>query len=162
MSAELAPRLTLDSVRDLAVVVGGANPHIPHETGEKDHHGSSTQRSTKLELSRIINLGVLARSPAINHMRIVGSALALLQDNLGRGSIVGCGMAVGGMAVGHVSIGVAIAIAIGMTIGLAVGSSVNSSHVVGVCLFVQLLLESGCSSTCRLGKGLGSRVGFNV
>jgi hypothetical protein len=163
MGAKLAPRLTLCSVGELSIIVGSTNPHVPHENGEEGHHSSSTEGATKLKLSGVVNLGVLARSPAINNMRIVRNALGLLHDSLDGGSAVGCGMAIGRVSIAiGMTIGIAVTIAIDMTVGLAVGSSVNSTHVVRVCLLVELLCKSGGSSTCRLGDSLSSRVGFNV
>ncbi|KAI6749100.1 hypothetical protein HG531_008047 [Fusarium graminearum] len=131
MGTKLAPRLTLSSRGELSVVVGSTNPHVPHENGKECHHSSSTKRATKLDLTGVVDLRVLARSPAINDVRVVRNALCLFNDGLDRGSTVGCGMAIGRMSVAvAVTIGVTIAITISMAVGLAVGGPVNSSHVV--------------------------------
>jgi hypothetical protein len=146
MSAKLTPRLALSTVRELAIVVSGTNPHVPHENGEKEHHGTGAKGATKLELSRVVDLGVLAGSPTIDNIGVLGNALCLLHDRLDRRSTreaVGCDMLVGGVAVGCMAIGVSI----GKAVGLAISGSVDSPHIVRVCLLVQLLCESGGTST---------------
>lgn len=64
------PALAWCSGGKFAIIVGSPNPHVPHQNREKDHHGQSANRTTELELARVVNLGVLAFAPSVNNAGI--------------------------------------------------------------------------------------------
>lgn len=70
LSSKGTPTLAGSTRRELAIVVGGTDPHIPHEYREKNHQGQSTKGTAKLELARVIDLGVLTLAPSINNPSI--------------------------------------------------------------------------------------------
>lgn len=67
MLCEIKPALVgRCACRELSIVIGCANPHVPHEQWEAQHHHSHTGSSTKVEMRACINLGVAALLPAVN------------------------------------------------------------------------------------------------
>ena len=92
VSTELLQGLAFFREGKVAVVLGSANPHVPHEKREKYHEGECTQAAAELHVTGHIDLGVHARLPAVKHLL-----------GLGRGSSVPVGFAV------RVAIGVSIA-----------------------------------------------------
>lgn len=88
---EVGPALAFSPRRELPVVVGRADPHVPHEKGEPDHHGRHAQGAAELEVAGVVDLRVHAGLPAVHE---------LLLGHLAIGAI---GMAIGAvrMAIGH-------------------------------------------------------------
>lgn len=54
---ELPPALACSARRELAVVEDGTNPHVVHECGEADHHGTHSQCSSKLLFALLVSRG---------------------------------------------------------------------------------------------------------
>lgn len=44
--------------REMAIVVGRSDPHVPHQQREAEHHRSDTPRSTKFDVPAIIDFRV--------------------------------------------------------------------------------------------------------
>ena len=65
---KVTPALAGLAAGDAAVVLGRANPHVPHEDGEEDHHGTGAVRTAKLEVARGVDLGVHAGPPAVDEL----------------------------------------------------------------------------------------------
>lgn len=99
---------------DFAVIVGCADPHVPHEDREEDHESQSTERATKLEFARVIDLGIQARAPAINHRLLLN--IGVVSHSLG---------ADGSLAFGSGAVGEARSVTISMTVGMAVGVAIR-------------------------------------
>lgn len=109
VGTKVGPGLTGLTRGELAIIVSCANPHVPHEDREAGHHGEGAERTSKLKLARVVDLGVLTWPPAVDDMRILRNTLSLVKDACGRGR--GRNAIEGGDAVGlAVAIGVAVAI----------------------------------------------------
>lgn len=76
--------LSFRRTREFAIIVRGTNPHIVHQQRKPDHHGQYSQRSTKLEVSAIIDLGIHTLNPAVDNPGSVGRRSIGI---LGRGSL---------------------------------------------------------------------------
>lgn len=88
---KVQPRLVGGCTRGKhAVVVCCANPHVPHEGREADHHHHDTGSAAKVEVRAVVDLGVGALEPAINDALLLG--LARLGGN--GGLAIGVGRAV--------------------------------------------------------------------
>lgn len=88
--AKVGPRLTGRlALGEAAVVVGCANPHVPHEDREADHHGSNSGAATKLVVRIRVHLRVGTLQPAIDDALLVllGRAIGVsfVLDLAGRG-----------------------------------------------------------------------------
>lgn len=65
--AKVGPRLTGRlALREATVVVGSANPHVPHENREANHHGSDSRAAAELVVRVCVDLRVGTLEPAIN------------------------------------------------------------------------------------------------
>lgn len=53
--------------RKEAVIVCRANPHVPHQTRETQHHGRDTNSSAELVMGVVIDLRIRALLPAVNY-----------------------------------------------------------------------------------------------
>lgn len=87
---ESRPALSGDARGEFAVVVGGTNPHVPHEDREADHHHGCSNGASKFEFARVVDLGVLADFPSVNDLRVslcaIGLARALSGARSGDGA----------------------------------------------------------------------------
>lgn len=61
----------------LAVVVGGPNPHVPHEQREADHHGRHSQRASKVKVRVVVNPGITAHQPSIDDFALALTVAAM-------------------------------------------------------------------------------------
>ena len=77
MFEELLEALAWLSCGELAVVEGSSNPHVVHEQWEPNHHSCNTERASKIEVSRVVNLGIQARCPSVNNLGFCGSSRAI-------------------------------------------------------------------------------------
>lgn len=103
VEAEVAPGLTSGPRRKLAIVIGGSHPHVPHEDGEQDHHGERADGAAELEFARVVDLGILPRLPAVDHVGVAGDAFGF---DYGLGAIhLAIGMAVAAVTVGCDTVG---------------------------------------------------------
>lgn len=65
--AKVGPRLVGRlALGEAAVVVGSADPHVPHKNRKADHHGSDSRAATKLEVRVRVHLRVGTLEPAID------------------------------------------------------------------------------------------------
>ena len=55
---------------EFAVVIVCANPHVPHEGREANHHHNHTGRTAKVKVRVCVNLGVAALEPAVDDARL--------------------------------------------------------------------------------------------
>lgn len=102
---KLSPGHAGGARRELAIVVRGTNPHVPHENGEEGHHEKGADRATKLSLARVVNLGVLAGPPAVDDadldiVRLFGAGLSGGARLGGRALAVAIGGSLGGFHLG--------------------------------------------------------------
>lgn len=182
VGAKVAPGLAGGPRGEFAVVVGGANPHVPHENGEEEHHGARAQGAAKLGLARVVDPRVLAGSPAIHDVGIGWDAICVLGnsrlphalDDLAVGGTVGMTIAVAisrtigiGIAVDitiSVSVGVDIGVHVVEAIGRAIGASLACAiaNWRGVVFVIHFFHEFACTSTGWARGLFRSRVGFSV
>lgn len=78
--AKVGPRLAGRlALREATIVVGSADPHVPHENREANHHGSDSGAATKLVVRVCVHLRVGALEPAINDalLLLLGRAIGM-------------------------------------------------------------------------------------
>lgn len=64
MPTKVGPRLAVSRPGQLSIVVCRPNPHVVHQQGEADHQAECAQRPAKLDVTRVVDLGVHAGEPA--------------------------------------------------------------------------------------------------
>lgn len=83
MREEVRPALAFSPRRELPVVVGRADPHVPHEKGEPDHHGRHAQRAAELEVAGVVDLRVHAGLPAVHDLLLGDLAISAVSMAVG-------------------------------------------------------------------------------
>lgn len=148
---ESRPALSGDARREFAVIVGGTNPHVPHENGEADHHHGSSNGASKLEFARVVDLGVLANFPSVNNLRVLLSAVGLARALSGARSGDGASTsaAIGGR-LGLVLLGVLVVVPI---FGELASSTTHRSRA-------RWLLSRNASFSLVVGSGFGGEGGL--
>lgn len=94
MREEVGPALAFSPRGELPVVVGRADPHVPHEKGESDHHGRHAQRAAELEVAGVVNLRVHAGLPAVHDLLLGHLAISAL-------GVISMAIGAVRMAIGH-------------------------------------------------------------
>lgn len=83
MREEVGPALAFSPRGELPIVVGRADPHVPHEKGEPDHHGRHAQRAAELEVAGVVNLRVHAGLPAVHDLLLGHLAISAISMAVG-------------------------------------------------------------------------------
>lgn len=82
MCDKFAVGLALGARGKVSIVVCRANPHIPHQQREADHHGGDPSRAAEFKVARVVDLGVGALLPAIDNA-LCGLCLLVLMEIVG-------------------------------------------------------------------------------